>query len=50
MSTTYATAEAAFKRVEALRRTGIWPGVIKIGSGKWWRITHDPDDDGSDDQ
>jgi len=49
VSRTYPTDEAAFKRVETLRRTGIWPGVIKIGSGKWWRLTWDPDD-GNDDQ
>lgn len=46
----YSTEEAAFRRVEILRRQGIWPGVIKIGSGKAYRLTHDPYDETGDEQ
>jgi len=45
---TYATYEQAERRVEALKRQGIWPGIIG-SAGRGYRLTQDPRDDGGDD-
>jgi uncharacterized protein YbdZ (MbtH family) len=38
--TTYATADAAYTRVDQLRRAGCWPGVRHTPDG--WQLTYDP--------
>lgn len=39
----YATIDRAQQRVEALKRTGIWPGII-IGRDGTFALTYDPGD------
>lgn len=38
----YATEERAFARVETLKHSGIWPGVIRHGDGTF-DLTYDPE-------
>jgi hypothetical protein len=38
----YGTEAAAFRRVDALRKMGIWPGVVTLPTGQH-RLTFDPD-------
>lgn len=46
--TTYASYDAAAKRVTTLTQQGIWPGIVAAPGG--WALTFDPDDPkGSDD-
>jgi hypothetical protein len=39
----YPTEEKALARVEVLKRSGIWPGVLHVAGG--WVLTYDPRED-----
>jgi hypothetical protein len=39
--TVYGSEEAAFRRVDTLKQSGIWPGVRRVFGG--WELTCDPD-------
>ena len=39
--TVYSSEEAAFRRVDTLKRSGIWPGVRRVPGG--WALTYDPE-------
>ena len=40
----YGTERAAQARVRQLRASGVWPGIIRQGDGRF-RLTCDPDPD-----
>jgi hypothetical protein len=44
MAETYTTERAAQARVRQLRAAGVWPGIIRLGDGRF-RLTCDPDPD-----
>jgi hypothetical protein len=40
----YGTERAAQARVRQLRAAGVWPGIIRLGDGRF-RLTCDPEPD-----
>ena len=40
MTTVYPSWDLALRRVEALQRAGIWPGIYRCPGG--WALTYDP--------
>lgn len=42
MQPTYPTFDLAARRVDALRRSGYWPGVVTREDGRY-QLTFDPD-------
>jgi hypothetical protein len=39
----YSSYEAALRRVEVLKASGIWPGIVGPLENGGWRLTFNPD-------